>query len=241
MSFVLYGSGFTAEQSEATRATPLPAEIPKPGGACGELFSYSLDPSAAGPDAACPRAEVLWDGSVWTGCQAGCQWEHSAAAPSCTPEGRAASVPSPHHAEIPFTFPGRRTKPLPWAFTDVRDNWRAGFAQAVPERLGHFSLLHISIPGTATANNCDGKASKCAKDEANQKIEKSPWEDAMLSSGSMVGLSAITTAMGEAKELHSWEINISSLQRNKKTKSMKTLNWSMCGDQNSQLSGWAHY
>lgn len=50
--FVLYGSGFTAEQSEATRASSVPAEIPKPGGVCGESFSCCLGPSTAGPDAA---------------------------------------------------------------------------------------------------------------------------------------------------------------------------------------------
>lgn len=49
--FVLYSSGLTAEQGEATRASSLPAEIPKPGGVCGELFSCSLGASTAGPDA----------------------------------------------------------------------------------------------------------------------------------------------------------------------------------------------
>lgn len=47
------------------------------------------------------RAEVLWGDSVWTGCQAGYQWDQSATAPSCILEGRAGSVPSPHHTEIP--------------------------------------------------------------------------------------------------------------------------------------------
>lgn len=65
-----------------------------------------------------PRAEVLCDDSVWRGCQAGCQWEHSAAAPSCSPEGRAGSVPSPHHAETPSReghLPRKENKTFPWA------------------------------------------------------------------------------------------------------------------------------
>lgn len=50
--FVLYGSGFTAEQSEAIGASSLPAETLKPGGVHGELIPCSLGPSTAGPDAA---------------------------------------------------------------------------------------------------------------------------------------------------------------------------------------------
>lgn len=115
----------------------------------------------------------------------------------------------------------------------MKESRRAVFSQDIPGGLGRFPL-HISIPGTTAAVNYEGKASRCAKDEANQKTGKSPREDAILSGSSMVGLSAITIAMWEAKERHSREINICSLQTRKK--SMKTLSWSIYRDQKSQLS-----
>lgn len=51
-----------------------------------------------------------------------------------------------------------------------------------------------------------------------QKTGQSPLGDMMLSDSIMMGLADITTAMTEAKEHHFWEINICSLQTNKRTK-----------------------
>lgn len=154
MSFVLYGSGFTAEHREATRATPLPAEIPKPGGVCGELFPCSL----------CSRSWCCSSQGqrfcAMTQCEQAARQGVSENTvlqlhPALQREGLAVfHLPTTQkHPPGRVTFPGRRTKPFHEHCTELRDNWRAGFAQAVPEGLGHFSLLHISIPGTATANN----------------------------------------------------------------------------------------
>lgn len=171
------------------------------------------------------QAEVLWDDWIRTACQARCRWAHSATSPSCMARGKGSQGPiSPpcrdtHYVEALCSRP--LSQEGEWGLChenciEVKEGWRLGFSQDVPEGLGHFPLLRISIPGTTTAVNHDGKASKCAKDEAHQKTAKSPQEDAVLSGSSMVRISAITIAMWEAKELHSWEINICSLQTNKK-------------------------
>lgn len=214
MSFVLYSSGFTAEHSEATRA----CRNTQPGGACGELFPCSLGPSTAGPGAEQVPGQsfVRWlsmnrlPGRMSVRAQSYSSILHSRG------KGWQCSISPPcrnTHQEGSPSQEGEQNLCHEHC-SEVRDNGRADFAQAVSEGFGHFSLLHISIPGTTTANNCGGKASECAKDEANQKIEKSPWEDGMFSGSSMAGSSAITIAMWEAKKLHSWEINIASFQTN---------------------------
>lgn len=171
------------------------------------------------------RTEVLWDDWIQTAWQAWYRWAHSATPLSCTARGKGlqGSISPPcrdtYHVEALCSRP--LSQEGEWNFChehciEVKESQKADFSQDMPEGLGYFSLLHISIPGTNTAVNCGGKASKCAKDEANQKTRKSPQEEAMVSGSSMVGLSAITIAMQETKEFHSWEINICSLQTKKK-------------------------
>lgn len=217
------------------------AETLKPGGVHGELIPCSLQ-STAGPGAAHHKGRgfVRWLSMNRLPGRISMRSECYSSILHSRGKGWQCSISPPRRNthQAGSLFQEGEQNLCHGHCIEVRDKGRADFTQDKPEGLGHSPLLHTSIPGTTTADNSDGKASKCAKDEANQKIEKSPWEDSMLSGSSMVGLSAIAIAMWEAKELHSWEINISSLQTNKK-KSMKTLNWNIYGDQHSQLSGWA--
>lgn len=215
---------FMALGSLLSRARPLEqvhcwAETLKPGGVHGELIPCSLQ-STAGPGAAHHKGRgfVRWLSMNRLPGRISMRSECYSSILHSRGKGWQCSISPPRrntHQAGSLSQEGEQNL-CHGHCIEVRDKGRADFTQDTPEGLGHLPLLHTSIPGTTTADNCDGKASKCAKDEANQKIGKSPWEDSMLSGSSMVGLSAITIAMWEAKELHSWEINISSLQTNKK-------------------------
>ena len=120
--FVLYSYGFTAEQSEATEARSLPAEIPRSCGIHGEsLLPCSLGPSMTGPDVAycLGRGFVRW---LNMNCLPG-----MIASPSYMARGKD-GVSGPAESHLPTiqrhppcrrpllkaTLSGEKTRPLPW-------------------------------------------------------------------------------------------------------------------------------
>lgn len=128
------------------------------------------------------RAEVLRGDWRPTACQAWYWWADIATSPFCMARGKGLHLPTMlRHPHV-----GSLSQEGEWDFwhphcVQVKQGWRAGFFQDVPEGLGHFPLLHISVPGAASALNCHGKANKRAKSEANQKTRKSSREDAAAS------------------------------------------------------------